>query len=546
MFGELTPRELLERIDRLRAEFRQHAWRHDAQSAPDPLNLTTSSHAQSHADTDHTAGWGTPTGAVDIGDSAAAGSATTHSHSDHQHAHAAPAGGYPQDTAASEADGTATTPARSDHVHKLHDHDHTGDAGDGAKISHDSALDGVSADDHHAQAHKDEHDPQDGADALDAAAASEIAGVQAAAEGSAHEFARADHAHQIQHAITDNHLATVDGSPSDDEYARWTADGLEGVNLTDYSIALGLSALTVDDANFGLNILSSMAYLALDSGDGYRYTRAQSPANTHQWIIATAVAASLDATSLKVDQIDEQTGGVGVTIDSVLLKDGVVAVGDVAFDDGTSDPLIDGAAAADGTENSVARKDHVHPLHHAEAHGPSKHTEGTGWRLTYLDASGDETEIALGAAGTLLRSAGAAAAPAFTAIYSLVDYVFTPDAELGADVATGDQQGVVLHSGDANETVVAIFTDAETAPTGAAMLLEIEFGNTDDLDTVASWTRIDQVSHTAGAKSIKDSSPAQGTITANRLLRLNVDQVGSGAAGQNVTVTMRVKRPLTT
>ena len=59
-------------------------------------------------------------------------------------------------------------------------------------------------------AHKDRHDPEDGADPLDCAAAAEIAGVQAAAEGSAHSFARSDHDHQIQHGIIDNHLVTID------------------------------------------------------------------------------------------------------------------------------------------------------------------------------------------------------------------------------------------------------------------------------------------------------------------------------------------------
>ncbi len=65
--------------------------------------------------------------------------------------------------------------------------------------------------------------------------------------------------------------------------------------------------------------------------------------------------------TLKVDVIDEKDAAAGVTIDSVLLKDGVVTVGDVAFDDATSDPLpADATAAADGVENSVARKDHRH------------------------------------------------------------------------------------------------------------------------------------------------------------------------------------------
>ena len=36
------------------------------------------------------------------------------------------------------------------------------------------------------------------------------------------------------------------------------------------------------------------------------------------------------------------------------------------IDDATSDPLIDADAASDGTEGSLARKDHVHPKHHVK------------------------------------------------------------------------------------------------------------------------------------------------------------------------------------
>lgn len=95
-------------------------------------------------------------------------------------------------------------------------------------------------------AHKDRHDPNDGADPLDCAAASEIAGVQAAAEGSAHSFARSDHAHQIQHGITDNHLVTVDGSPNSGEVAVWTANGLDGKTYAEFHALQFASALPED------------------------------------------------------------------------------------------------------------------------------------------------------------------------------------------------------------------------------------------------------------------------------------------------------------
>lgn len=79
------------------------------------------------------------------------------------------------------------------------------------------------------QAHKDSHDPNDGSDPLDTATPSELAGVQAAGIGSSHSLARADHAHQIQHGIANNHLVTIDhAAVADNDYARFTASGLEG------------------------------------------------------------------------------------------------------------------------------------------------------------------------------------------------------------------------------------------------------------------------------------------------------------------------------
>ena len=89
-------------------------------------------------------------------------------------------------------------------------------------------------------AHKDTHDPEDGSDALDCAAPSELAGVQAAGEGSAHSFARSDHAHQIQHSIADNHLVTIDDADAaENDYAQFTAAGLRGRDASDAKSDLG-------------------------------------------------------------------------------------------------------------------------------------------------------------------------------------------------------------------------------------------------------------------------------------------------------------------
>ena len=93
------------------------------------------------------------------------------------------------------------------------------------------------------QAHKDLHDPQDGSDKLDTAAAAEISVVVAAGVGTSHSFARADHIHAVAHSIANNHVLTVDGSPADDEFGRFTSDGLEGLTVAEAITALLGAAL---------------------------------------------------------------------------------------------------------------------------------------------------------------------------------------------------------------------------------------------------------------------------------------------------------------
>lgn len=100
-----------------------------------------------------------------------------------------------------------------------------------------------------AGAHKDAHDPEDGSDPLDTAAASDIPGVQAAATGTSHSLARADHDHQIQASIVDNHLVTMDSTDAaDDEYCRLTAAGIEGRTPAELAGDLALDDIGVPDA----------------------------------------------------------------------------------------------------------------------------------------------------------------------------------------------------------------------------------------------------------------------------------------------------------
>ncbi len=172
--------------------------------------------------------------------------------------------------------------------------------------------------------------------------------------------------------------------------------------------------------------------------------------------------------------------------------------------DTVSNPEDVAAVAAQGTSLVVPHIDHVH------AHPASQH------------AAGGEM-----------------------ALFSPHTYVFVADADLDDDVATGDNQmGHFHHSYDAAETVKRIITEFETAPTGQAATIQLEYGDTDDLDTVSSWTEIDAVSHADGAKTIITTTFTNASIPANRLIRMNVDQVGSTVAGKNLTVHMQVLRPL--
>ena len=158
------------------------------------------------------------------------------------------------------------------------------------------------------QAHKNLHDPEDGADPLDAAAPPELAGVQAADEGSAHSFARSDHDHQIQHSIADNHLVTVDGTPADDDYAKFTANGLEGRSyaevFSDLSGVLKYIAPGTDTLSTAVAAMSNGDILILGNGTYTQTVEVSIPNSvTHFGIIGKGVGSTLINFTSDVDGI---------------------------------------------------------------------------------------------------------------------------------------------------------------------------------------------------------------------------------------------------
>jgi hypothetical protein len=105
-----------------------------------------------------------------------------------------------------------------------------------------------------AAAHKDTHDPNDGTDKLDTAAAAEISAVVAAGAGTSHSFAAADHVHAISHAITDNHLVTIDGADiAATEIAMFTANGLLSKTPAEIGALIALDDIGDPDAAVDFN-----------------------------------------------------------------------------------------------------------------------------------------------------------------------------------------------------------------------------------------------------------------------------------------------------
>lgn len=121
---------------------------------------------------------------------------------------------------------------------------------------------------------------------------------------------------------------------------------------------------------------------------------------------------------------------------------------------------------------------------------------------------------------------------------SRLQYVFVPDAAAGADVDTGNQQGAIHHSGPDGDTATRLYVDCETAP-GTSVVVTVQYGNTDDLDTVASWTTIATV--TASGKTTIQNSMSNASIPADRLIRMNVGTI-TGTDPKDMTVTLRTTR----
>lgn len=146
-----------------------------------------------------------------------------------------------------------------------------------------------------------------------------------------------------------------------------------------------------------------------------------------------------------------------------------------------------------------------------------------------------------GAGVTLTRSGRFGIITAAGGAQSLARHVFVPDAAPGVVITAGDAQGVILHSGPSGETATKLYVDAETAPGASGLPITVQYGDTDDLDTVASWTTIATVT-LSSEKSTNTPGMSNASIPATRLMRMNVGTIAGSPA--DATVTLLTKAPL--
>lgn len=222
-------------------------------------------------------------------------------------------------------------------------------------------------------------------------------------------------------------------------------------------------------------------------------------------------------------------------------------------------PTLGTAAAAATTD--FAASNHTHAQLHDRSHAitsTSDHTAGN-WKVWYSNGSGQVTELALGAANTVLTSNGASSAPSFAAAASggtKTYAVFTagdnqPPSTSFATLDTRNSIAVLDFDDASTESAVFVGVIPEGASLGSGLIVNLDFmattatsGNvrwsvafercTTDLDSdsfdtaTASTVAVASTSGIVAVGSI--TCTAIDSITAGDLFRLRVQRLGADAA----------------
>ncbi|KKN05988.1 hypothetical protein LCGC14_1081870 [marine sediment metagenome] len=240
--------------------------------------------------------------------------------------------------------------------------------------------------------------------------------------------------------------------------------------------------------------------------------------------------------SLEVDVLNETTTGAGVTIDGVLLKDSGIA-----------------GAAVPATHSGSA--------HHAQAHGSGEHSAESDAAAIHDDVAGeivaiaekttpvanDEVVVEDSADSNNKKSVKISnlKMPLKAVLYSVHQYVFTPDAAPAAEAVTGTPQGNIYVSGPGTELVKRIIISCKTAAgTAFTFTLDYDSGG-EDMDSFAVDTEIDEVAVGTAKGIIVTSGFTTATIAARSLIALDITTI-TGTGPKDVTITLEVWRPLQT
>lgn len=129
--------------------------------------------------------------------------------------------------------------------------------------------------------------------------------------------------------------------------------------------------------------------------------------------------------------------------------------------------------------------------------------------------------------------------PAAWPLYAPRVYTWTI---LGAALETGDEQGPVYKL-DEEFTLLDVVVGVGTAPTGAAIIMDIEKASARS----GAWTTIFSTLPEIDAGAQEDDGNYvfdQSAIAAGQWIRANIDQVGSTVAGEDLTIHLVGKVPV--
>lgn len=147
-----------------------------------------------------------------------------------------------------------------------------------------------------------------------------------------------------------------------------------------------------------------------------------------------------------------------------------------------------------------------------------------------------------GAASEVPEHTHASAAQA-GALYSVARHICTPDAAPGEAITAGDQQGMVWSSGPDGETAFRLQAHCETAPGASGLPITVQYGDTNDLDTVTAWTTIATLTLSSEKSALTDTM-TNASIPADRVMRMNVGTIVG--TPKDATITLWTKVPVVT